>query len=393
MLLTARRQAWCILLVALRASGPRLLRLFHWWKAYGGGERISRAVHPLRVPEYDLLNVDCFISLFPSPFVECDKSFTRSDALAKHMRVQHNINPVTSRTKNTAVGATMPGGRGGRRGDGEEEDWIALGLEGEGAARAGSDIVGDELLELAEGEAGNGSLADIEQSLLMLDSKSPFFTYENVFGAGARALAHHARMSVNGKKGAANDASKIHVGPIPDAELGIERDTQYSVGLLLNDNVRDDEAISREENEMARSLEAGRREWVRRERENAEHRKEVEGGARRETIDYISDDDAEQADTSTRSSKRIRRSSMRNAPKPVPGVNDVGTLKRLYIVEKAKLRWIRKENEKMRVALADLRQVERQEMMEKRALLERTLEVELGKEVGAIFSPPGSPRG
>ena len=26
-------------------------------------------------------------------FVECDKSFTRSDALAKHMRLQHNISP------------------------------------------------------------------------------------------------------------------------------------------------------------------------------------------------------------------------------------------------------------------------------------------------------------
>jgi hypothetical protein len=26
-------------------------------------------------------------------FLECDKSFTRSDALAKHMRLQHNLTP------------------------------------------------------------------------------------------------------------------------------------------------------------------------------------------------------------------------------------------------------------------------------------------------------------
>lgn len=307
------------------------------------------------------------------------------------MRVQHNINPVTSRSKN-AGGTGMSGGRGTRRGDGEDEDWTSLGLDGDGAGRVGSDVVGEELLELAEGEGGSGSLADIEQSLLMLDSKSPFFTYDNLFGAGARALAQHARVStVNGKKASVNEAIKVSTGPIPDAELGIERDTQYSVGLLLNDDVRDEEAITREDSEMTRVLEAGRREWVRKERENAELRPSHDTG-RREAVDYLSEDDAEQADTSVRSSKRIRRSSMRNAPKPVAGANDVGTLKRLYVVEKAKLEWIRKQNEKMRLALADLRQVERQEMIEKRVLLERTLELELGKEVGAIFSPPGSPR-
>lgn len=32
-------------------------------------------------------------ALFNAWFVECDKSFTRSDALAKHMRMQHNIIP------------------------------------------------------------------------------------------------------------------------------------------------------------------------------------------------------------------------------------------------------------------------------------------------------------
>lgn len=39
---------------------------------------------------------------FTCPLPECDKSFTRSDAMAKHMRIQHSINPP------------MPG-RGGNR--------------------------------------------------------------------------------------------------------------------------------------------------------------------------------------------------------------------------------------------------------------------------------------
>ncbi|CDO68517.1 hypothetical protein BN946_scf184998.g14 [Trametes cinnabarina] len=50
---------------------------------------------------------------FTCPRPECDKSFTRSDALAKHMRIQHNISPP------------LPGRGGNRKRKREEPDLAA----------------------------------------------------------------------------------------------------------------------------------------------------------------------------------------------------------------------------------------------------------------------------
>lgn len=307
--------------------------------------------------------------------VECDKSFTRSDALAKHMRVQHNINPVTTRGKAASTHLGMTGRSSRLRGDGDDEDWPE-----DGPGRGSADVLADELLELAEGES-NGSLADVEQSLLMHGAKSPFFTYDNLFGTASRALAQ-----LGG--GATGTASSLANATIPDADLGIVRDTQPCTGLLLNDDVRDEEAIKREEKEMDRVLEQGRREWIRRERERAELRPDPELTAnKRDQIDYLSDDDGDDS----RNLKRTRRSSTRNAQRQAQSISDVANLKRLYVLEKAKHRFIQRENERMRAYLERLRTVEQREMLEKRNLLERTLETELGKDVGAIFSPPGTP--
>ena len=77
---------------------------------------------------------------FLCPRPECDKSFTRSDALAKHMRVQHNAPPQSA--------AAARGDSAGA--EGEEE--------AAGAAQRG-DRVGDELLELAEGDQQAGAAA------------------------------------------------------------------------------------------------------------------------------------------------------------------------------------------------------------------------------------------
>lgn len=59
---------------------------------------------------------------FTCPLPECDKSFTRSDAMAKHMRLQHNISPP------------LPG-RGGSRKRKRDEDFemegqLVLKMEG-----------------------------------------------------------------------------------------------------------------------------------------------------------------------------------------------------------------------------------------------------------------------
>jgi hypothetical protein len=69
--------------------------------------------------------------------VECDKSFTRSDALAKHMRIQHDINPIepgrnkvslAANARREATGA--PGGRpvkkDSKRAEQAEEEWVKM---------------------------------------------------------------------------------------------------------------------------------------------------------------------------------------------------------------------------------------------------------------------------
>lgn len=328
--------------------------------------------------------------MYPFPlqqfaYTECDKSFTRSDALAKHMRVQHNINPVTARGKmsNSATATAqlgMYGRQHGKNREGgvvnEEESWLD-----DGAGRGKSaDVLGEELLELAEGET-NGSLAEVEQSLLLHGSKSPFFTYDNLFGTGSRALAN-----MNG----AGSAAALHGNEnFADEELGIVRDQEYSMGLSATDEVRDEEAITRSEEMMSKILEQGRREWIRRERERAELRPDPEPMmSKRDQIDYFSDDELEDS----RSYKRARRSSTRDAQKKAQGISDIANLKRLYIVEKAKLRFVQEENKRMRDQLQDLREMEIKEFNEKRDLLEKTLSAELGQDIAAIFSPPGSPQ-
>lgn len=327
--------------------------------------------------------------MFPFPiqrfaYTECDKSFTRSDALAKHMRVQHNINPVTSRgkTSNSATATAQLGMYGrhhGKNREGgttnEDGEWLE---DGTGRGKS-ADVLGEELLELAEGET-NGSLAEVEQSLLLHGSKSPFFTYDNLFGMGSRALA-----TVNGAKGA-----KLHGNEnLADAELGIVRDHEYSMGISATDDVRDEEAISRSEEMMSKVLEQGRREWIRRERERAELRPDPEPVlSKRDQIDYLSDDDFEDS----RIYKRARRSSTREAQKKAQGISDVANLKRLYVVEKAKFRFIQQENKRMRNQLDELRETEKRAFNEKRDLLEKTLAAELGQDITAIFSPPTSPR-
>ena len=65
----------------------------------------------------------CHVHLLPenklTRFAECDKSFTRSDALAKHMRIQHNIIPPAP-------------GRGGNRKRKREEPEPAPQATGDG---------------------------------------------------------------------------------------------------------------------------------------------------------------------------------------------------------------------------------------------------------------------
>lgn len=311
--------------------------------------------------------------------LECDKSFTRSDALAKHMRVQHNVNPVSSRGRASQHGPSNRSQRAKNEG-GEEEDSSVVGDDTLGS----TDLANEELLDLAEGEI-NGyqprTYSEVEESIMAYGAKSPSFTYSNLFGNGASLIAQ-----ANG--------SDLRNEIIPDEELGILRDTKPSRSILVDENIRDEEVCEQEEKEMTKVLEIGRKEWIQREKEKASHRPVPDFAPldRRSTGDekeIFSDD--EQDAGAFHVSKRPRRSSTRNS-RGTQYLLDGAALKKLYLIEKAKLQVIRKENERMRRQLTLLRDTERTEMLEKRITLEKALEAELGRDVGAIFSPPPSPR-
>ncbi|KAL7412831.1 hypothetical protein BDY24DRAFT_391218 [Mrakia frigida] len=114
---------------------------------------------------------------FLCPEPQCDKSFTRSDALAKHMRIQHSINPLLS-ARNVAQNGGGPtakhpereaapdavGGRArDRKGEEserekrEEEEWRRMQEEiGLGSKRKKGRSSSDRLVENGGGAAAAG---------------------------------------------------------------------------------------------------------------------------------------------------------------------------------------------------------------------------------------------
>lgn len=304
------------------------------------------------------------------------------------MRVQHNINPVSNRGRGSRGGGgantntdsvNNSGGRSSRvraTGDDDEAE-----LQGDDSI----DVVGDELLELAEGD-GNTSLADIESSLAFQGAAGYAYTYDNLFGPGADALADYT--------GASN---------YTESDLGIIRDTVPPSGPLVDDPMPDEIELKKEEDEMGRILENGRRMWIEREKERAKLRiaEEDISSEKRGIADYDSDDMSKD-ETSFKRPRRSQGAAMRlDSPASISTGRvsgrsselsiDGDRLKKLYLIEKAKLRVIQSENKKMRLYLDHLREMEREEKLGKRQALERALESELGRDVAAIFSPPPSP--
>lgn len=295
------------------------------------------------------------------------------------MRVQHNINPVSNRgrgAKAAAAAAAAAAARedsvhnsGGRasKGRGVEDDDETMGEES-------VDAVGDELLELAEGE-DVPSTAEIETSLALKGASSFAYTYDNLFGPGARTL----------------DSYTGAVGHT-DEELGIIRDTLPIPGPLLGEDQVDEIVAKREEEDSAKVLEAGRKLWIERERARAKRAAEDEGEDADEWYEVES--------ASGTVLKRRRRSEPLldsdelSTARPLSGprqVIDGNKVKKLYLIEKAKLRMLQRENDRMRDHLNEMRELELEEKIGKRDMLEKALEAELGRDVAAIFSPPPSP--
>lgn len=324
-------------------------------------------------PSLTLLPFYLYSLLFGSS-LECDKSFTRSDALAKHMRVQHNINPTSSRGRGSRGGAknedgSSTGGKGAKSKAGEDGD--------EGIGEDSVDAVGDELLELAEGDSGQ-SIVDIEYSLSSQGPRSTAFTYENLFGPGARLLDSYS---------VASDYN--------DEELGIIRDNIPTPGPLLGETQVDHIVVKKEEEEMAKVLESGRILWIERERERVKGLDEESDlvPAKRSAADYDSDEGMEDEIQSTAGTnkRKVKAKSKNSSARNQEQANEGAKLKKLYLIEKAKLKFVKGENDRMRMDLIELREMEQEEKINKRQLLEKALEAELGRDVSAIFSPPPSP--
>jgi len=311
--------------------------------------------------------------LLPPHNLECDKSFTRSDALAKHMRVQHNINPVSNRGRGAKANAkqedsvTNSGGRTSRPRAAEDED--------ETIGDESVDAVGDELLELAEGE-DSPSTADIENSLALQGAASFAFTYDNLFGTGSRTLDSFAT-------------------PLSNEVLGIIRDELPTPGPLLGEDQVDDVAAKREEEESDRVLEAGRKLWVERERARARLANPDDADEWYESTDGVALK-RRRRDSPHLGAAQVGDEASNNAiesalPRQAGQTIDGPTMKKLYLIEKAKLRMLQFEYEKMLENLKEMRELELEEKLGKRDMLEKALEAELGRDVAAIFSPPPSP--
>ncbi|KAN0065689.1 hypothetical protein ACQY0O_000819 [Thecaphora frezii] len=318
---------------------------------------------------------------FTCPRPECDKSFTRSDALSKHMRVQHNI--VTPGSRKAAASTLAQ--------QDDEDASVMLGDGADGsvagaAANKGGDSLGDELLELAGGE-------------------------EDTLG-GLKAGGEGSLETMTAEELGIQD----RLGPDSDEEVA-----KMTEAVLLQ--ARREWAREARERERVRRLREAQREkeLARLAMGNGSSTGELgaaEGnGAKRlsRTNDYDSDSESDvdatkRGDTSLmqlRASKRQRvsRSSMSSTPgggKEANGATEAEkerekeeaarrTARNRYLVEKAKVRYLRDENKRMWDELKMLQREEKDLKRESRKALERALVFELGPDVDAIFSPVSSP--
>lgn len=305
---------------------------------------------------------------FTCPRPECDKSFTRSDALSKHMRVQHNIITAGSR-KAAAASQTNQDDADGSAPDTSLAAAAAAADASSPTKTAAGEVLEDELLQLAEGQGSDGL-------------------------AVLRAIGTD------------------NLATMSAAELGIAKRL---------DPTSDDEGSGAILTKAVRS-------WVKDLRERERVRKlhddaaqpangEDDGGAstrkRSRTDEYQSDSDDSLPETAKArappSANGRRRSSRLESENPDESVlphagqpiasstpetaqSSIKLARQRYLIEKAKLRHSRAENQRLWSNLTALEQEETLVRKECTKALEQALVFELGQDVDAIFSPPTSPQ-
>ncbi|ETS64215.1 hypothetical protein PaG_01454 [Moesziomyces aphidis] len=278
---------------------------------------------------------------FTCPRPECDKSFTRSDALSKHMRVQHNI--ITAGSRRAAASNAAD--------EAEDASMVVEGAEATPAKPAGgaTDSLGDELLELAGGEA----------DLLAASASGE----ANLYTMSAEELGISERL------GADSDAEEA-------------KRNEAVLGRALRVWAKD--VRERERNRKPRDPAS-------RTRASASGEPEETNGKR----DYESDsgDSLDVSVRRTRRNTRTRRSSRFAEDGSMEAAKTaIASARTRYVVEKAKLRYVRAENARLWRQLHQLEAQQHAVARQCTQALEHALVEELGQDVDAIFTPPASPK-
>ncbi|PWN23645.1 hypothetical protein BCV69DRAFT_6651 [Microstroma glucosiphilum] len=220
---------------------------------------------------------------FTCPRPECDKSFTRSDALSKHMRIQHDIQPVAARggrgagiagtlnsspasaTSGPAPASLVPTRTSGRRSAGfGKRDSSAISGRGDGY----------------DDDMADGSLQGTADYYESLPGQPSRWEYDVLFGpgsvyqGGATASGSTATSRKAGARAAKTEegaASLSTTGPnqktvasLTSEELGIERFATLQERLALRGDVTsaDDSEPSGLSSSLEATLEVARRNWV-----------------------------------------------------------------------------------------------------------------------------------
>lgn len=338
---------------------------------------------------------------FTCPRPECDKSFTRSDALSKHMRVQHNIITAGSRKAaaaassqhNTDDTADSAGAADASLADASTATAAAVG-GGAGTGPGGSDVLEDELLQLAEGQMSGGlavrhalgtdSLTTMSAAELGIARRLEPDSDDNNDGLSANVIV--------------TKAVRTWAHQVRERER-LRKQNQASARDAATDDISNDPTTA------ATNIDPSRK--------------------RSRTDEYRSDSDESLPDTGPSNNNSKARASSANGRRrssrfengvetdgsPVPLAltgaeaslpQDTGSsadasqanikvARQRYLVEKAKLSFARAENHRLWSDLDALQHEQNAVRSQCTKALEQALVFELGQDVDAIFSPPASP--
>ncbi|CAO1631039.1 unnamed protein product [Sympodiomycopsis kandeliae] len=300
---------------------------------------------------------------FTCPKSECDKSFTRSDALSKHMRVQHDIIPPVS--------------RGGRPpGSGKDNN-----ANSASSFPSTTRTSGRRSVTLSQQQQSFGGSVD-EELLNMTSPRTK--TSRN----GALTSAEGLSEVEYELPGELIDWTRRPVTLSPktfaDTELGIESCAAVCDRLGLVEEGRQMSPSTRI------TLQLAMKTWNEEMSQLQSSEAIVEGASRgaflttsqRESIQERQQADSHDGDNDSSDATTKTNGSASKAD----GSNNIHTMKQAYLIEAAKLSFVQSENARLCAELQRLVEIEKVERIEKNKVLEEVLGGEIG-DVSAIFNP------